>query len=238
MEGAILQILRAQGFHAAKPSVIDTLTEVVANYLILLSSRTLAHALSNHGDSEPTITDARMAMVDCGLLAPTQTSSEEVWRELLRVPISQVNESNGLRTKERARRDKEDTEGIHEFLDWISGSAIKETKRVAGFTGDEVLGAAAPELLDLNENKEDYLTVMKKKHSKLGEESRFSGTVLGKEVDNRGPVIIEGGPATLREWQEMRIARSRLSTPVSSIDEPLAGRGLRSPEADMEIDDT
>lgn len=176
-----------------------------------------------------------MAMVDCGLLTPTQTSSEEIWKELLRVPLSQINEDNGLRAKERARRDKEDTEGIRDFLDWISGKAVKETKRVAGFTGDEVLAAAAPDLLDLNEVKEDYLTVLKKKHSKMGEESRFSGTVLGKEMEHRGPIVIEGGPASLREWQEMRVARSRLSTPASSIDEPLAGRGHRSPEQDVEM---
>jgi transcription initiation factor TFIID subunit 3 len=45
------------------------------------------------------------------------------------------------------------------------------------------------------------LSVMKKKHSKTGEESRFQGTVLGKDAEAR-PVKIDGGPESLQEWHE------------------------------------
>ena len=44
--------------------------------------------------------------------------------------------------------------------------------------------------------------MLKKKHSKTGEESRFQGSLLGKEPENHR-IVIEGGPKTIREWQIM-----------------------------------
>lgn len=48
---------------------------------------------------------------------------------------------------------------------------------------------------------EDYLSTLKRKHSKIGEESRWQGTVLGKEASARD-VVIEGwdGVEGLSEW--------------------------------------
>jgi len=45
-------------------------------------------------------------------------------------------------------------------------------------------------------------TVLKKKHSKTGEESRFQGSLLGKEPENHR-IVIDGGPKTIRDWQLM-----------------------------------
>jgi transcription initiation factor TFIID subunit 3 len=43
---------------------------------------------------------------------------------------------------------------------------------------------------------------LKKKHSKTGEESRFQGSLLGKEPENHR-IVIDGGPKTIRDWQLM-----------------------------------
>jgi transcription initiation factor TFIID subunit 3 len=134
---AVLHILRAAGFQAAKPSVVDTLTDITARYLMLLAARTVDYANVNHNDSTPDITDVRMALVECGLLTPTQTAGEEVWKELLREPLDEVPERNGLRQKEIQRRDAEDTHEIQEFIDWFSGPAYVEIKRIAGLAVDD-----------------------------------------------------------------------------------------------------
>lgn len=45
--------------------------------------------------------------------------------------------------------------------------------------------------------------VLKKKHSKTGEESRFQGTVLGIPAEGK-PIIIEGGPfESIQAWEAM-----------------------------------
>jgi transcription initiation factor TFIID subunit 3 len=155
---AIIQILRAAGFQAAKPSVVDTLTDIAARYIMLLASRTTDYATVNHSDSSPDITDVRMALVECGLLTPTQTAAEEVWRELLREPLYDVPERNALRQKEIQRRDAEDTHEIQEFVDWFSGPTYQEMRRIAGLLVDEVQG---PPLDGLEEARpDDYFTGM------------------------------------------------------------------------------
>lgn len=206
---AILQILRAQGFHAARPSVVDTLTEIAGRYLSLVCERTAAHSWQNHNNLEPDIPHVRQALIDCGLLIPTQTGAEETWTELLRKPLSMYSEHNGLRGAEKGRRDEEDTQAVRDFADWFAGTMNREVRKIAGLLPDE--GQIAE--LDDPAVKEDYLTVLKKKHSKTGDETRFAGSVLGKEADMR-PVIIDGGPKSIQEWQEaarQQAARSMAS---------------------------
>ncbi|EON61966.1 hypothetical protein W97_01184 [Coniosporium apollinis CBS 100218] len=193
---AILQILRAAGFHATRPSVLDTLTDLAARHLLLLASKTAANASVIHSDLIPCITDVRLALQDSGVIVAPLTAAEETWREMLRKPLDQYPERNGLRAKERARRDAEDTADVREFLDWITGEKNREIRRAAGMFNDEVQGVE----LEATGQTEDYLTALKKKHSKTGEESRYQGTVLGKPAEDR-PIKIEGGPAdSFQEW--------------------------------------
>jgi transcription initiation factor TFIID subunit 3 len=208
---AILQILRASGFHAARPSVIDALTDLAGRYLALLAARAAFHANSNHGDSIPDITDVRLALADCGLLTPALTATEEAWRELLRTPLSEIPERNGLRRVEEVKRDEEDTEDVKEFVKWFDGPVNKEIQRIAGLLNDSkqqlVAGEGSNEVHDYLTGKpfissnwpELIFTVLKKKHSKTGEESRFQNTVLGIGSDFKR-VKIDGGPETLADW--------------------------------------
>jgi len=154
---AILHILRAAGFHSARPSVVDTLADITVRYLLLLASNTAAHAYTNHNDYTPDITDARMAMQDCGVFAPTLTATEEAWKEILRKPLEEYPERNGMRAAERARRDAEDTRDVREFVEWFRGDKYKEIKRVAGLIGGAGQGAE----IEAKGELEDYLTGMR-----------------------------------------------------------------------------
>jgi transcription initiation factor TFIID subunit 3 len=155
---AILHILRAAGFQAAKPSVVDTLTDIAARYIMLLAARSADFASINHNDPTPDTTDVRMALVECGLLTPTQTAGEEVWKELLREPLDEVPERNGLRQKEIQRRDAEDTHEIQDFVDWFSGSTYLEIKRIAGLMAEDAQGPAMDGLEVVK--PDDYFTCM------------------------------------------------------------------------------
>ena len=59
--------------------------------------------------------------------------------------------------------------------------------------------------------------MLKKKHSKTGEESRFQGSLLGKESENLR-IIIDGGPKTIRDWQLM--VKEKASKAASAQNSP------------------
>ena len=219
---AVLHILRAQGFHAAKPTVIDTLTDITARYMMLLAQKTATFAFATHNSTEPNLTDVRMAMQECGILYPTLTASEETWKELLRKPLEEFPERNGLRAKERMRRDAEDTQDVRDFIDWVKGDQNKEIKRIAGLQQQHITETTELDTIEM----EDYLVTLMKKHSKTGVEARFQGTVLGQPADPK-PIKIEGGPETLEEWcrktRENNIkaaAEALLHTPPANKDSP------------------
>ncbi len=128
----ILHILRAAGFHATRPAVLDTLVDLTVRYLMLLANTTASNASSNHNDTCPDITDVRMALQEVGAFIPQMDATEEQW--------------NG----------KEDMRGLETFLDWITGDTNKEIRRIAGLAPSE------GELVDVEAlgAKEDYLTGM------------------------------------------------------------------------------
>lgn len=76
---------------------------------------------------------------------------------------------------------------------------------------------------------------MKKKHSKTGEESRFQGTVLGKDAEPHR-VVIEGGAESIQEWAAQHRSRESSQTagtrPSST---PMSSVASMSPPEDMEI---
>ncbi|OMP87338.1 Transcription initiation factor TFIID subunit 3 [Diplodia seriata] len=218
---AILHILRAAGYHSARPSVVDAVSDVAARYMLLLAQRTAYHAWSNHNDADPTISDVRMALADAGMLVPSMTGAEEAWKELLRHPLEDFPERNGLRLKEQRRRDLEDTADVREFIDWITGPANREIMRIAGLERDAV-------------------QALKKKHSKTGEESRFQGTVLGIPADDR-PIRIEGGPPeSIHDWIQQTQERAAAAAKLES-EKTASSNGLesapRSPPTEKEDDD-
>ncbi|KAK2748787.1 hypothetical protein FQN57_000368 [Myotisia sp. PD_48] len=183
-----LQILRAAGFHSTRPTVVDTLTDLASRYLQLLAASTAQHAINNHAiDPTPTLDDVLMALQELGALRPQLSRLEE------------------------DRAGEEDMRGLESFLAWFSGPVNKEIRRVAGFI------PGVGEVVDEDSlEKEDYLTALKKKHSKTGEESRFQGTVLGKSAEPH-PIVIEGGTESIQAWGKQIQSRLSSTEPSSAI---------------------
>lgn len=167
----IIQILRAQGFHSTRPSVLESLADLTGRYLMILASSTAAHAANAHPDDpSPVLEDIYQALQDAGALRPQLREWEEDWEGY------------------------EDLRGLEALLGWVTGPAHCEIRRIAGFVPSEG-DMVDPDAME----KEDFLTALKKKHSKTGEESRYAGTVLGKGADEH-PLVIEGGAPSIREW--------------------------------------
>ncbi|KAM5451178.1 hypothetical protein MaudCBS49596_003883 [Microsporum audouinii] len=184
----VIQILRAAGFHSTRPAVVDTLTDMASRYLLLLASSTAQHAANSHAVCPiPTLDDTLMALQDVGALRPQ---------------ISRLEED---------RCGEEDMRALEAFLSWFTGPVNTEIRRVCGFIAGE------GEVVDEDSlEKEDYLSALKKKHSKTGEESRFQGTVLGKDAEER-PITIEGGIESIKAWRMQIKSREQSSEPSSVI---------------------
>ena len=248
---AVLHILRATGFHYGKPSAVDTVVDLTARYLTLLAERTAYNAYSNHNDLEPNLSDVRMAMQDCGLLVPTMTAGEELWKEYLRKPLEEYNGESGAREMEERRRDAEDTADVNEFIDWVTGEQNREIRRIAGTY--KPVATNPTEQLDQLE-MEDYLnstfyittcseiiltytTALMKKHSKTGVESRFQGTVLGIQSETK-PVKIEGGgPDSIEEWNRRTVEKAiKAAESKAESNETPAPSRQQSVDVDMEAE--
>lgn len=236
----VLHTLRAAGFHGARPAVIDTVTDLAERYLILLAQTTARHASMAHNDPLPTITDVRMALQDCGVLAPAISGGEEEWRERMRRPleimgreVEGVGGSEGVVERrvgaEKRKREEEDVADVRSFEAWIESPQFREIKRVAGLTPDAGTiagpgaaattagGLPAPVAVGVGGGvvqAEDFLTRLKKKGKigvgVTGDDGRFAGTVLGDPGEDR-KVVIEGGPVgSIAEWRPKFVIQQSL----------------------------
>ncbi|KAL8798862.1 MAG: hypothetical protein Q9200_007682 [Gallowayella weberi] len=198
----ILHILRAAGFHATKPAVLDTIVDLAARYLALLAGNSALHAEENHNDLILTITDVRMALQDVGALWPQKSAMEE------------------------HIMGEEDMRGVEAFVKWGRGEQNREIRRVAGLIENE---SSVP-AIDVPAEKEDFLAVLKKKHNKTGESSRFQGTVLGTPAEEK-PIRIEGGPfESLQDWAtSVREISRKEDTPPSRQLSSVLSSGMSSP---------
>lgn len=168
----ILQILRAQGYHAARVSVVDALTDLAARYLLVLCETTAHHTAHNSTELTglvPALVDVRLALEDCGALMGKDDPGD-------------------------------DTRGVDDFVDWVAGPRNREIKRVALDGDDEntdylsSTSSLKPCSMRLTVLLDNFFSgiiifffsicsqkiVLKKKHSKTGEDSKYNGTVLGR----------------------------------------------------------
>ncbi|KAH8674510.1 hypothetical protein BGZ60DRAFT_404154 [Tricladium varicosporioides] len=117
--------------------------------------------------------------------------------------------------------EEEDTRGVDGFIAWAKGPKNREIRRIALEGGD---GA-----------KEDYLTVLKKKHSTADEDSRYNGTILGKQAEPR-TIRVEGGEiSSLQEWQEKLKQSAKSTSTVSSRRQSSALSSLGDEPEEMEF---
>jgi transcription initiation factor TFIID subunit 3 len=103
----VLHILRAQGYHSTRPSVLDAFTDLAARYMYMLAESTADHASVNHTELEITVQDVRMAMQDCAILGPEKVIEDQ--------------EFEG----------EEDMRGVEGFIAWATGKPNREIRRVA-----------------------------------------------------------------------------------------------------------
>ena len=118
MRPAILQILRAAGFHNSSLAALDVMTDLAVRYLLLLASSTAQNAFNNHNGCVPTVQDVRMALLEVGALRPQLSVLEERAKGSVRVDGQNVP--------------FEDMRGVEGFLAWASGPSSREIRRVAG----------------------------------------------------------------------------------------------------------
>jgi transcription initiation factor TFIID subunit 3 len=81
--------------------------------MLLLAKATTEHAIINHGELEIAIEDVRMAMQDCGAITPEKVLEDQLYEG------------------------EEDTRGVDAFLEWVTGAANKEIRRIALEGGDD-----------------------------------------------------------------------------------------------------
>ncbi|KAI9677896.1 MAG: hypothetical protein M1829_002393 [Trizodia sp. TS-e1964] len=187
----ILHILRAAGFHSTRPSVLDTFVDLAARYLLLLAQSTASMAALNHNTTEISIEDIRMAMQDCGAFSPQTSVTEEVF--------------SGA----------EDMRGVENFVQWFSSDACKEIRRIAGLLPPPGMPANFVGM----DKPEDYLTTLRKKHSKTGDEVKFQGTVIGIPAADRR-IFVEGGDAdSIAGWRESQRHASRSAPGTPGVKE-------------------
>lgn len=113
MRPCVLHILRAAGYHSTRPSVLDAFTDIAGRYMLLLAQSAAEHSTINHAELELSVEDIRMAMQDCGAIAPEKILEEQIY--------------DG----------EEDTRGVDAFLEWAMGLENREIRRIALEGSDE-----------------------------------------------------------------------------------------------------
>lgn len=140
MRPAILQILRAAGFHNSSGTALDVITDLAVRYLMLLASSTAQNAFNNHKDHLPTIQDVRVALLEAGALRPQMSALEEKAKGSV--------ELNGQSVP------FEDMRGVDGFLIWARGPSNREIRRIAG------LASGPGDVVEVGglDDPEDYVT--------------------------------------------------------------------------------
>ena len=83
---AVLQILRATGYHSAKTSVLDSVTDLAARYFLHLCHLTALYATHNNTHGNDSDSDQPTPLL---LLPPTTTSEEEQQQQQLQLQQQQ-----------------------------------------------------------------------------------------------------------------------------------------------------
>ncbi|KAI1760386.1 hypothetical protein GGR53DRAFT_523135 [Hypoxylon sp. FL1150] len=192
---AVLQILRAQGYYATTPGTADTVTELAANYMMAIVQRTARHAEINNEvgyPGIPDVVDVRMALEDCGAFWPVRDfTAEEV-------------------------RGEEDTQGVDDFIHWSTGKKNQRIRKVAGLDRPIVADVGVEGVEE--QHPTDFLNALKRKHNKMDDDSKYSGTILGRGIVD-GEVALEGGDeSSVQAWKRARHEASQRSPEPLIVD--------------------
>ncbi|KAM0332224.1 hypothetical protein ACHAQA_002499 [Verticillium albo-atrum] len=219
----ILQILRATGYHATRPAVLDTLTELAARYLLTLCRHTAARALDSNPHHDPAdehplrVADVRMALEDVGALGVVERFVEPEEGRAAAGAGGAAALTDQQAAAYRACRGDDDTRGVDEFAAWFGGARCRAIREMAvDGIGEGVVGTgSAAQEGDVPAG--DYLHALMSRHSKSAEDSKFHDTILGRGNEHTGEVLVEGGDlSSIAKWMEMMRGPSPPGSPTPS----------------------
>ncbi|KAJ4295891.1 hypothetical protein N0V88_004593 [Collariella sp. IMI 366227] len=197
---AVLQILRATGYHSAKTSVLDAATDLAARYFFRLCQLTALYATHNSNINNDSFPEDPLSSIPGGFIPAAGSSNSPGAAAAAAVPaptivdVRMALQQVGALLPERLPEEQEflggeDMRGVEAFLAWAMGPLNREVKRIA---------------LDGVDEAGDYLDALKKKHSKNDDDSKYLGTLLGKSIEH-GDVLVEGGECpSIFVWEERR----------------------------------
>ncbi|ODQ50695.1 hypothetical protein SAICODRAFT_21362 [Saitoella complicata NRRL Y-17804] len=182
-----LQILRASGIDRARPSVIDSFTDILVRYLLLLATSARDNAILA-GREGADVLDVRTAMGECGVLvarceAPSRPSP---------LPVPGI-EGMDLELEDEEDEEDEDLRVVEEFVEWCRGPQAAEIRKVAGMD-EHTPPNTAPSTADPDNpapqdpGQTDWLTGLVRKQIRAGAEDRFRGSVLEQILQSMEPL--------------------------------------------------
>ncbi|BFZ64472.1 hypothetical protein YB2330_005618 [Saitoella coloradoensis] len=183
-----LQILRASGIDRARPSVIDSFTDILVRYLLLLATSARDNAVLA-GREGADVLDVRTAMGEYGVLV----TRCEAPRPPSPLPLPGI-EGMDMQLEEEKEEDEddEDLRVVEEFVEWCRGPQAAEIRKVAGMdeytppnTAPSTADPDNPALQDPGQT--DWLTGLVRKQIRAGAEDRFRGSVLEKILQSMEP---------------------------------------------------
>ncbi|KAL2199838.1 hypothetical protein P885DRAFT_75017 [Corynascus similis CBS 632.67] len=238
---AVLQILRATGYHGAKTSVIDSVTDLAARYFLHLCQLTAVFATHNNDGllPSPPLSSSSSSSSPSpspppqpaeGLPAPATDAPTTITTTVAAATTTTTTTTAPLVNPAIPAPTIVDVRMALQRAGALLPERIPEEQAYLGAEDtrgvDEFIAWAMGPLnreitriaLDGNDEAGDYLDALKKKHSKNDDDSKFLGTLLGRSVEH-GDVLVEGGECpSILEWEERRRIAGQ-KTPEPSVQE-------------------
>ncbi|KAL2169843.1 hypothetical protein VTG60DRAFT_5584 [Thermothelomyces hinnuleus] len=218
---AVLQILRATGYHAAKTSVIDSVTDLAARYFLHICHLTAVFATHNNEGLPPSpspspplapsssspgvpppastsVADAPPVTTTTTTAATATTTAATLVNPAVPAPtivdVRMALQRAGALLPER----------IAEEQEYVGEEDMRGVDNFIAWAMGPLNREIARIALDGNDEAGDYLDALKKKHSKNDDDSKFLGTLLGRSIEH-GDVLVEGGECpSILAWEERR----------------------------------
>ncbi|KAL1840639.1 hypothetical protein VTJ49DRAFT_247 [Mycothermus thermophilus] len=237
---AVLQILRAAGYHGARTSVLDSVTDLAARYFLHLCQLTALYATHN---SNGIILDDDISPFDFELATPgllsaangdtttAVTNGGGGGGDSLPTPPPPELSPSAAASSQRVLYPPVPTPTIVDVRMALQRAGALLPERLPeeqAYLGEEdmrgvdafiawAMGPVNREIkriaLDGVDEATDYLDALKKKHSKNDDDSKYLGTLLGRSIDH-GDVVVEGGEfPSIAAWEERRRQAAQLPTP-------------------------
>ncbi|KAK3301085.1 uncharacterized protein B0H64DRAFT_30358 [Chaetomium fimeti] len=227
---AVLQILRATGYHSAKTSVIDSVTDLAARYFLHLCQLTAVYAAHNndelplpallarpHGtengiggggssrrsstaDNDGGGTGGVGVGVGVGVGGSGSGSGGAAATVNPVIPAPTIVDVRMALQRAGALL----PERLPEEQEYLGEEDVRGVENFIAWAMGSLNREITRIALDGVDEAGDYLDALKKKHSKNDDDSKYLGTLLGRSIEH-GDVLVEGGECpSIFVWEERR----------------------------------